>query len=400
MASSPGRECIKQVCPEDEVLDGHLEVSPGSGKKRRLDGLIRPPGHLFSHPNSSELYALSKRHQSLSVSRRLASQSSLIRSLPEGSLNNFDLVLRKNWVSLSTRKSLLIPSQEILYLGMVIRSRVFRAFPSPLRTEQANLKLRSFLGKRKCSARKWMSPIGTLSSLEQFVSLGRLNLRPLQFHLNHHWDKEKDLETMNIPITESLKSCLRWWNEPDRFQEGYHLVPKNPDLVLCSDASDTGWGATLGKLEVSGLWLETRKNFHINQKELLAVLLALRSFEWSVLNKVVQVNADNTTALDYIAKQGGTHSMSLYETAMSLLLSAKERNVVLMIRFIQGERNVMADSLSRRGQILSTEWTLNQQVCKSLWQLWGRPCIDLFATSKTKRLEMYCSLVPDLEAVH
>ncbi|XP_068220009.1 uncharacterized protein [Palaemon carinicauda] len=237
--------------------------------------------------------------------------------------------------------------------------------------EQARLKLRSFLGKNMCSARKWMSLVGTLSSLEQFVPLGRLNLRPLQFHLSSHWNKEKDLESMNIPITNSIKDWLRWWDEPNKFQEGLDLTQKNPDLVLCSDASDSGWGATLNKLEVSRLWSETQKNLHINHKELLAVLLALKSFEGSVTNKVVQVNADNTTALAYITKQGGTHSMSLYETAKNLLLWARERNVILMTRFIQGEKNVMADSLSRRGQILPTEWTLHLQVCKSLWWLWG-----------------------------
>lgn len=55
--------------------------------------------------------------------------------------------------------------------------------------------------------------------------------------------------------------------------------------------------------------------------------------------------------------------------------------------------------LSRRGQVLPTEWTLNLQVCQKLWRLWGRPSIDLFASSQNKRIPNYCSLVPDREAI-
>ncbi|XP_068243745.1 uncharacterized protein [Palaemon carinicauda] len=146
----------------------------------------------------------------------------------------------------------------------------------------------------------------------------------MKFHLNSHWDKEGDLETMSIPNMNPIKDCLRWWEEPNKFQEGLDLPMKSPDLVLCSDALGTGWGATLNKLEVSGLWSETQKSLHINHKELLAVLLALKSFEELVTNKVVQVNADNTTALAYISKQGGTHSISLYETSKNLLVWARE----------------------------------------------------------------------------
>lgn len=55
-------------------------------------------------------------------------------------------------------------------------------------------------------------------------------------------------------------------------------------------------------------------------------------------NKEVQVNTDNTAALAYISKQGGTHSRSLYETIRESLLWAKEENVKLVTHFIQGEK--------------------------------------------------------------
>ena len=45
--------------------------------------------------------------------------------------------------------------------------------------------------------------------------------------------------------------------------------------------------------------------------------------------------------------------------------------------------------------VLSTEWTLSHAVCQSVWDLWFRPQIDLFATRFNHRLPLYVSPVPD-----
>ena len=56
--------------------------------------------------------------------------------------------------------------------------------------------------------------------------------------------------------------------------------------------------------------------------------------------------------------------------------------------------NVIADSLSRKSQILSTEWVLHRQVCADLWKRWGRPLVDLFATRLNYRIPTFCSPCP------
>ena len=47
---------------------------------------------------------------------------------------------------------------------------------------------------------------------------------------------------------------------------------------------------------------------------------------------------------------------------------------------------MVADCLSRQHQLISTEWTLHQDVCNQLWKLWGYPTVDLFATTLNFRL--------------
>lgn len=300
---------------------------------------------------------------------------------------------------INEKKSCLIPSQQIVYLGVSLDSQTFQAFLSNQRIASCLQKIDDFLQRKICSANEWMSLVGTLTSVEKFVKLGRLNLRPLQFYLQEKWPRKQFPDSFTFAISEKIKECLRWWRSEGRLSQGLPLQLPNPDLTLFSDASDKGWGATMGTKEVSGQWQREERNWHINRKELKAVHLALLAFQKEVEGKCVLVQADNTTALAYIRKQGGTHSWSLYETSRELLVWTEEIGTRLVTRFIQGEKNVAADLLSRKNQVLSNEWTLHPLVCEELWKIWGRPLIDLFATDKTTRLPLYCSPVPDNKAV-
>ena len=60
---------------------------------------------------------------------------------------------------------------------------------------------------------------------------------------------------------------------------------------------------------------------------------------------------------------------------------------------------MLADVLSRCGQVEGTEWSLHPQVARSLLRVWGNPSIDLFATCLNTKLPLHCSLVRDPQAV-
>ena len=65
--------------------------------------------------------------------------------------------------------------------------------------------------------------------------------------------------------------------------------------------------------------------------------------------------------------------------------------MTLIPRYLPGYLNVLADHLSRRGQILKTEWSLNQTVADRIFRAWGRPFVDLFALGKNTKLAIYVS---------
>ena len=108
---------------------------------------------------------------------------------------------------------------------------------------------------------------------------------------------------------------------------------------------------------------------------------------------------DNSTVVAYISKQGGTVSNSLCELTGQLLCWTEAHNVLLETRYLPGQSKVLADLLSRRNQVLGAEWALLPQVAKKIIRTWGSPTIDLFATHLNAKLPLYCSLIPDLQAV-
>lgn len=59
----------------------------------------------------------------------------------------------------------------------------------------------------------------------------------------------------------------------------------------------------------------------------------------------------------------------------------------------------MADYLSRRQQVLSTEWTLHKDVCHQLWRVWGHPTVDLFTTRLNYRIPNFVPSCQDPETI-
>ena len=77
------------------------------------------------------------------------------------------------------------------------------------------------------------------------------------------------------------------------------------------------------------------------------------------------VYSDNSTALAYLRKQGGTLSSSLNAVAQELLRLCESQSVRLIPQFIPGGLIVLADSLSRHSQVLGSKWTFCPQAVRA-----------------------------------
>ena len=286
-------------------------------------------------------------------------------------------------IVINEKKLDLVPSQTAKYLGMTIDTEVGKVFPSLARVEKFLTVAESFCTMDAPPAQLWQVILGHLASLEWLVPHGRLRMRSLQWHLKAHWSPESDPPSLPVPLPQEVRRDLSWWMVRD----------------LYSDASCSGWGAHLLDQHVSGVWSDQEKLLHINLLEMKVLFLALQSFREDFIGHHVTAMCDNSTVVAYVNKQGGTVSRALCSLASRLLRWMESLDIHFDARYLPGQANVLADLLNRRGQVVGTEWSLHPQVARSLLSVWGNPSIDLFATSLNAKLPLYCSLVPDPQAV-
>ena len=217
-----------------------------------------------------------------------------------------------------------------------------------------------------------MSLIGLLTATEKQVRLGRLHMRPIQWHLKNNWRVPESLEKV-IPLPRSLHPHLRWWLREENVLSGQPLHPRRHALQIFTDASKEGWGAHLNELTARGTWSLPESKLHINFLELKAVLLALKEFQEICTGKIVLVATDNTTVVSYINKEGGMRSGPLCALLWRILTWCSRKQAILKARHIPGWLNVVADKLSQLGQTIQTEWSLLPEVFQAICWRWHRP---------------------------
>ena len=271
------------------------------------------------------------------------------------------------WV-VNLQKSELDPKQVFEFVGYRYDLSHGLVKPTQSRWESILQKVEAILANPTCRVRKFMSLIGLLTATQKQVPLVRLHMRPVQWHLKRHWRVPESLE--EIPIPRSLHPHILWWTKETNVLIGQPLHPLCHAIQVFTDASKKGWGAHLDDFTTRGTWSVPESHLHINFLELKAVLLALKRFQHLVQGKVVLVATDNTTVVAYINKEGGMSSGSLCALLWRLLCWCNLRQVVLKARHIPGHLNVIADKLSRQGQVIQTEWSLHPEVFNRLVQTW------------------------------
>lgn len=292
------------------------------------------------------------------------------------------------------KKSDLTPTQSTVFLGMQLDTVPFTVKPSEDRILRFFAALRSFCHSEAPTATLYLRLMGHMSSLEKMIQLARLRIRPLQYHLSQHWNTEMDMET-KIPISLEVLEAVHWWQNRTNLTAGVRIHPDQPDHLLYTDASNAGWGAHVGDLRAQGLWTQTEKAWHINSLELEALWRGLQTFRTHLSNSNVVAMTDNTTVVGQIRNQGGTKSLHLMKQTEEILLWAQQRRITLAARHVPGIQNVVADKLSRKGQLQPGEWSLNPNTCKKLWKTWSKPEIDLFALRENTKLPLFFSPVKD-----
>ncbi|XP_068136523.1 tyrosine-protein kinase RYK isoform X1 [Hyperolius riggenbachi] len=293
------------------------------------------------------------------------------------------------WI-VSKDKSQLTPTQNILFLGFIIDSVQQRILLPQEKVQKIMSEVEKFNTFQTIKIRQIMQLLGLLSSVAPAIQWALMHTRVLQSWMLSKWNKQQDTLDNTVTVEPHIKDSLRWWQTSQHLTQG-RLWSIPIQKILTTDASQTGWGAHVNKVQVQGLWNHSMAEQSSNFRELMAVKMAIMSTMHLLESCHVQVQSDNSTVVSYLNRQGGTRSKRLLFLTLEILEIAEHNFLSLTAVHLKGELNVLADQLSRV-QTTNTEWSLNQKLFELIVSKWGQPHIDLFANRSNRKCKQFYSL--------
>ena len=276
---------------------------------------------------------------------------------------------------LNYKKSMLCPSQEILFLGTLINTGEMTLSVPQEKIKKVQREARQILRKDNWSARKLAATIGIMNSVCKAMSPGMLMTRYLLANLTDALLKNKNnWDTTRVEIWDTSKEELRWWVEDMIKYNGRPFQQSATEMTIQTDASETGWGGVCGEFSCSGSWSDTDFSPSSNMRELLAIQKVIEAMKQKVKNKKLLIMSDNTTAIANVVKEGGNSNTEYIQRLKDLYWLFKSLNCTIVMRYIPGKNNVFADAASRRN--FKDEYYLKQHAIDQIIQRWGRPSVD------------------------
>ena len=164
-------------------------------------------------------------------------------------------------------------------------------------------------------------------------------------------------------------------------------------MTIQTDASLAGWGAHCQGMK-TGAWTQEETFFHINVLELKAVYLGLLTFTTNRKPSHIHFQIDNTCAIAYLLKMGGTQNRCMTDIAKKIWEYLLQYEITITAEYLPSALNQVADWESRHVKD-STDWKLDPNISSDLCRLRGHPEMDLFASRLSNQLPQYMSLKQD-----
>lgn len=293
------------------------------------------------------------------------------------------------------KKCIDFPTQRCKWLGLIFdSSKMTLELPSEKRQEMKKL-IEKFCNLKRCKIREFARFIGCMISCCVAMEFG--------------WLYTKFFEKLKISALE------RNGNNFDAFMD---LCPNHPDflwwtsniligtknieyrpfaLEIFTDASLSGWGAVCGTDKARGFWTSEERKHNINFLELKAAYFGLKCLATDYHDCLILMRIDNTTAICYINRMGGTQYDHLNAITREIWLWCEERNITIVASYIASKENIEADAESR---VLEpeTEFELAAYAFREIVQRFGQPEVDLFASRSNKKCRRFVSWKRDPES--
>jgi hypothetical protein len=296
------------------------------------------------------------------------------------------------------KKSQLNPSQQIEFLGLLVDSNDLTLLLPGEKLRKIRKQCQKLLDHPEMSIRELSKFLGLLTSSIQAIFPAPLHFRHLQNLKKQAMATQHSYDAMTS-LDQASRDEILWWRDHLQAWNGRALFQKPVDLVIETDTSRKGWGAFCQGISTGGPWCLEEKRLHINCLELIAGSLAIKTFTKGRVCAHVKLLMDNTAAVAYINKMGGTQSQVLSNLALDLWEWCIHHQMEVSAQHLPGHLNTRADRESRQLPD-SSDWKLNPEMFQALAERWGPLEIDLFASRLSHQLPTFVSWRPDPLAVH
>ena len=161
-------------------------------------------------------------------------------------LQNLDFII-------NYEKSLLTPTPVLEFLGFLINSKTMK-FHLPQTKVAKVLDLCKSLLKENPISQHLAQLQGFLQSCRPAVWLAPLHFRHPQSCLIQQVALNKGSYQGTVLLDPQAREELQWWITNIKRVNGSPIHPPATEMVITSDASKMGWGATFGNLSTNGRW--------------------------------------------------------------------------------------------------------------------------------------------------
>ena len=185
-------------------------------------------------------------------------------------------------------------------LGSGDHLSVNRAQPPRGETAADKREVTKLLSQQLVLARAFSQFIGKLNAATQAVTPAPLFYRHLQGNLKNALASGDQGYESTTFLSQEAQEELIWWQQHLLGWNGRCLLKGRDKVVISSDASLLGWGASCNGAQAGGPWSQQEKLWYINCLEIQAAYLAAQTFLGDQSGVSVLLQLDNTTAVAYI----------------------------------------------------------------------------------------------------
>ena len=230
-------------------------------------------------------------------------------------------------------KSVLTPTTRLIFLGFILDSDAMTITLTEKRKGKILSAAKVMASAPTQRIRAVAALVGMIIAALPGVTHGQLHYRRLERDKNIALLQTNSNFNKNMTLSAAAVRDIIWWYTNISVSSSF-IHPPLISHYLYTDASLAGWGATDSQLTAGGVREEEDvPPAHINVLELRAAYLALQSLCQHCVDSHVCLYMDNSTAVAYINKKGGTHSVLCDALAVKIWQWAIPRNIWLSAVF-------------------------------------------------------------------